>query len=147
MSLKSLRTPLRHTAVAVVTASAICLPATSAFADSSTEPAPRTANKTAPEDELPDGIELTNTKPAPKTANKTAPELPDGIELSSTQPGVRGSEVKVKTPRGGVAAGEKPAATSADGTTAAVGTAAGALLLAGAGTLVIRRRAAARHDG
>ncbi|WP_395370562.1 sortase-dependent protein [Streptomyces tubercidicus] len=123
MSLKSLRTPLRHTAVAVVAASAICLPATSAFADSGPKPSPRTERETRVE------------------------RSPDATKSPGRERGAKGSEGRGETPRGGVEAGEKPAATSADGTTAAVGTAAGALLLAGAGTLVIRRRAAARHDG
>lgn len=47
-------------------------------------------------------------------------------------------------PRGGVAAGEAPAGDS--GTTTLVGSAAGALLLAGAGTFVVRRRSAGRRE-
>ncbi|KAB2588762.1 hypothetical protein F5983_30835, partial [Streptomyces arboris] len=43
-------------------------------------------------------------------------------------------------PRGGVAAGERPAGTGDNSTTALAGSVAGAALLAGAGTLVLRRR-------
>lgn len=49
-----------------------------------------------------------------------------------------------EVPRGGVAAGEAPAKDS--GATTLVGSAAGALLLAGAGTYVVRRRSAARRE-
>lgn len=49
-----------------------------------------------------------------------------------------------QAPRGGVAAGEAPAGDS--GTATLVGSAAGALLLAGAGTFVVRRRSAARRE-
>ncbi|MEV7871061.1 sortase-dependent protein [Streptomyces sp. NPDC088124] len=48
-------------------------------------------------------------------------------------------------PRGAVAAGEAPA--SSNGVAPLAGTAAGAMLLAGAGTFVIRRRSAARANG
>ncbi|WP_327371328.1 hypothetical protein [Streptomyces sp. NBC_01217] len=48
-------------------------------------------------------------------------------------------------PRGGVAAGERPAGTSGDRTTPLAGSAAAALLLAGAGTVVLRRRSAAQQ--
>ncbi|MEV7679154.1 hypothetical protein AB0O64_11450 [Streptomyces sp. NPDC088341] len=48
-------------------------------------------------------------------------------------------------PRGGVDAGEAPAAGNT-GVTTLVGSAAGALLLAGAGTFVLRRRSAERRD-
>ncbi|MFD3484319.1 hypothetical protein [Streptomyces sp. NPDC058665] len=56
----------------------------------------------------------------------------------------RASAGEKPAPRGGVAAGEAPAADS--GTTTLVGSAAGALLLAGAGTFVVRRRSAGRRQ-
>ncbi|SCE19300.1 hypothetical protein GA0115239_13084, partial [Streptomyces sp. BpilaLS-43] len=48
-------------------------------------------------------------------------------------------------PRGGVDAGERPAGST--DATALYGSAAGAILLAGAGTLVVRRRSAAQRNG
>jgi hypothetical protein len=48
-------------------------------------------------------------------------------------------------PRGGVDAGEAPAADT--GITTLAGSVTGALLLAGAGTFVLRRRSAERRDG
>jgi hypothetical protein len=48
-------------------------------------------------------------------------------------------------PRGGVAAGEAPAQDDNTGTL--IGSATGALLLAGAGTYVLRRRSTARREG
>ncbi|MFD3306684.1 hypothetical protein [Streptomyces sp. NPDC058694] len=48
-------------------------------------------------------------------------------------------------PKGGVAAGEAPAEDTSTATL--VGSATGALLLAGASTIVLRRRAAGRHNG
>ncbi|MGW6744947.1 hypothetical protein ACWGDX_30130 [Streptomyces sp. NPDC055025] len=48
-------------------------------------------------------------------------------------------------PRGGVDAGEAPAAGDT-GVTTLIGSATGALLLAGAGTFVLRRRSAGRRD-
>ncbi|MEU3185111.1 hypothetical protein ABZ707_13045 [Streptomyces sp. NPDC006923] len=53
------------------------------------------------------------------------------------------AEAAKSAPRGGVAAGEAPAGNS--GSPALIGSAAGVLLLAGAGTLVLRRRSAERH--
>ncbi|MER6998516.1 sortase-dependent protein [Streptomyces sp. NPDC000410] len=48
-----------------------------------------------------------------------------------------------ETPRGGVAAGERPVANAGDNTATLVGSAAGVALLAGVGTIVLRRRAGA----
>ncbi len=47
------------------------------------------------------------------------------------------------TPRGGVAAGERPAGSGDNSTALLAGSTAGAALLAGAGTFVLRRRSAA----
>ena len=52
-----------------------------------------------------------------------------------------------RMPRGGVNAGEAVVKDGGTSTTALAGSAAGALLLAGAGTFVIRRRAAGRREG
>ncbi|MFD5200490.1 hypothetical protein ACFWM7_10130, partial [Streptomyces sp. NPDC058375] len=51
------------------------------------------------------------------------------------------------TPRGGVAAGERAAGSGDNSTAVLAGSVAGAALLAGAGTLVLRRRSAAGHNG
>lgn len=129
MSLRSLKSPLRHAVLATLTAGAICLPATTAFADTTPQPsAPPTATPSA----------------APSTPSATPSAGSD--RGPSAAPG--GGHTGVKTPRGGVAAGEQPEAAPADGSTVTVGAAAGAaLLLAGATTVVVRRRTANRHDG
>lgn len=51
------------------------------------------------------------------------------------------------TPRGGVAAGERPAGSGDNSTAVLAGSVAGTALLAGVGTIVLRRRSAAGLNG
>ncbi|MFB7558221.1 hypothetical protein [Streptomyces brevispora] len=114
----SLRLSLRTVVLAAVAAGAVCVPATSAFADSSPTPSP--------------------ARPTQSARPSDAP---------STAPSVVPSAVPSEAPRGGVAAGERPAGTSGDNTAAVTGSAVAALLVAGAGTVVLRRRSTGRRDG
>ncbi|MGX2992894.1 hypothetical protein JNUCC64_01145 [Streptomyces sp. JNUCC 64] len=103
----------------------------------------------------------------PSTTGKPAPSPTPSLDLSTERPRegdratpsplVEGSlfpdrkadlsaRDHAETPRGGVAAGERPGADR-DGTVALAGSAAGLLMLAGASTVVLRRRAAVRRDG
>ncbi|MEH0422873.1 sortase-dependent protein [Streptomyces sp. B21-083] len=117
--------PLRVAVLTGVAAGALLVPATAAFATSPT-PTP------AASDLSPSGKEALAKKKAEdartlKEAAMKAQKLGKGY------------------PRGGVAAGEAPAQNDNTGTL--IGSATGALLLAGAGTYVLRRRATARRDG
>ncbi|MGW7418035.1 hypothetical protein, partial [Streptomyces sp. NPDC054863] len=115
MSLLSLKTPLRHAVLAAVTAGAICLPATTAFADTTPKATPSTAERTATPSSAP-----------------SAPSASGGVSAGSgtgpavTPPGGGETGPSVAPPRGGVAAGEQPEAAPAGSSTATVGAAAGA---------------------
>ncbi|WP_406253301.1 hypothetical protein OH786_30205 [Streptomyces atratus] len=92
---------------------------------------------------VPSTAAFADSTPAPKpSVERSAAAAPAGV----TGPPARGSEPSV-APRGGVAAGERPAGTSSSSTTALAGSAAAALLVAGAGTVVLRRRSAAQRNG
>ncbi|WP_055524996.1 hypothetical protein [Streptomyces graminilatus] len=128
--------PLRSLKAAVLTgvaAGALLVPATSAFADSTPTPG------------------ATDLTPARKDAlEKKKAEDARSLKESDARKAEAAKRASGKDyPRGGVAAGEAPAteSTKDDNTGTLVGTATGALLLAGAGTYVLRRRTAARHDG
>ncbi|MEO3978193.1 hypothetical protein [Streptomyces sp. CAU 1734] len=85
---------------------------------------------------LPRGGVAAGDKPSPAVKEKRGAGDTRVIDLSR--------DGKATTPRGGVAAGEQPAAAGGSGNTAViVGSVAGFALLAGASTLVIRRRGAA----
>ncbi|GGS11779.1 hypothetical protein GCM10010252_58730 [Streptomyces aureoverticillatus] len=73
------------------------------------------------------------TKPAPKP-------------LSPEERKKAAADQAKRAPEGGVAAGERPA-SGGDNTGTLVGSAAGIALLAGASTMVLRRRAAGRPQG
>ncbi|WP_326700964.1 hypothetical protein OG909_28915 [Streptomyces sp. NBC_01754] len=118
----SLRPTLRTAALAAVAMGAVLLPSATAVADSSPTPAPPV-----------DG----SATPVPDTQRGEATEAPSLVPAESSPAGTM--------PRGGVDAGERPADTT--GTTALYGSAAGVALLAGAGTLVVRRRSAAQRNG
>ncbi|MEU6223083.1 sortase-dependent protein [Streptomyces sp. NPDC047042] len=129
--------PLTSLRVAVLTgvaAGALLVPATAAFADATPTP----------------------------VASDVSPEGKDALEKKRSEDALRAKEAELRKaeaakaesaksasgkefPRGGVAAGEAPAQD--DNTGALVGSATGALLLAGAGTYVLRRRTAARREG
>ncbi|MDX3453519.1 hypothetical protein PV396_16435 [Streptomyces sp. ME02-8801-2C] len=124
--------PLTSLRVAVLTgvaAGALLVPATAAFAD--TTPTPVASDVPS---EGKDALEKKRSEDALQ-AKEAERRKAEAAKAAS------GKEF----PRGGVAAGEAPAKD--DNTGALVGSATGALLLAGAGTYVLRRRTAARREG
>ncbi|MDW4908155.1 sortase-dependent protein [Streptomyces sp. ADMS] len=118
LTLRPLR-PLRLAVLTGVAAGALLVPASAAFA---ADPTP-----------TPGATDLT-------------PEEKEVLEKKKAEDARAAEAAKAGKdyPRGGVAAGEAPAG---DSTSTLVGSATGALLLAGAGTYVLRRRTTARRDG
>ncbi|MFD9540114.1 LPXTG cell wall anchor domain-containing protein [Streptomyces sp. NPDC060022] len=117
------RSTLRTAVLTAVAAGAVLVPSAAAVADDATpKPVPTAAERTA------------TPSPAPEEAAPSVAPAPAEKFRSRV------------TPRGGVAAGER-AATETGGSTALYGSAAGAVLLAGAGTFVLRRRSAAHRNG
>ena len=122
--------PLRLVVLTGVAAGALLLPATAAFA---TDPTPK-----------PGATDLT---PAEQDAleKKKAEDARELKEAEARKAEAAKAASGKDYPRGGVAAGEAPAQDDNTGTL--IGSATGALLLAGAGTYVLRRRTTARRDG
>ncbi|MFI1209580.1 hypothetical protein ACH4UV_18430 [Streptomyces sp. NPDC020802] len=114
------RHTLRLAVLTAVAAGAMLVPAAAAVADDPTPSA--TEGK--------DGL--------------TAKEKADA-DRKTKEREARKAQAAKDLPRGGVAAGEAPA--EGNGSTALIGSATGALLLAGAGTVVLRHRSAGRRDG
>ncbi|MFE6037337.1 LPXTG cell wall anchor domain-containing protein [Streptomyces sp. NPDC056452] len=118
------RSTLRTAVLTAVATGAVLVPSTAAVADDATpKPVPTAAERTA------------TPSPAPEAAEPSAAPAPAEKSRSRV------------TPRGGVAAGERAATETGGGSTALYGSAAGAVLLAGAGTFVLRRRSAAHRNG
>ncbi|MGW4227818.1 hypothetical protein ACWEF9_00775 [Streptomyces sp. NPDC004980] len=116
---------------AVVAAGAVLLPSAAAFADDSVRPKPTPEVST----------------PATAEPSPVPTEAGTGADARPTSAPVPAESVPAGTlPRGGVAAGER-AAEESGSATALYGSAAGAVLLAGAGTFVLRRRSAAHRNG
>ncbi|MFD4116501.1 LPXTG cell wall anchor domain-containing protein [Streptomyces niveus] len=123
---------LRLVVLPALVAGAMLVPVTAAVA-SDGKPTPSASEpdkKTAADKEKED---------AAKKAEAVKKASGEGISKEEAEKKAAAKDV----PRGGVAAGEAPATDS--GATTLVGSAAGALLLAGAGTYVVRRRSAARR--
>ncbi|MFJ8748958.1 hypothetical protein ACIREO_06435 [Streptomyces sp. NPDC102441] len=120
----SLRPTLRTAVLATVGLGAVLLPSAVAVADS------------AP-------TEVPTAEPARESATPTpVPEAGEPTKMSTPAP----AKMKPGTvPRGGVAAGERPSQGAGD--TALYGSAAGTVLLAGAGVFVLRRRSTAQRNG
>ncbi|MFJ2215215.1 sortase-dependent protein [Streptomyces sp. NPDC101062] len=122
---------LRLAVLTAVAAGAMLVPATAAVAsDQAQASVPHAA---------------ASEKPGDKSAGAKMKE--DAVQKAAA---ARKAEAAKKAgadtvPRGAVAAGEAQAGSS--GVAPLAGTAAGALLLAGAGTFVLRRRATARANG
>lgn len=147
----SLRAAVFATAVA---GGVLAAPSATAFA-SDTPPKPKpTVSKPAPED-------VAKKRAAAEDAKQKAPgALPRGGVAAGDKPVVREEAPKTtpkpvsdearkragQPPRGGVAAGERPESGS-DSTATLIGSAAGLTLLAGAGTMVLRRRTTVRRQG
>ncbi|KUN53263.1 hypothetical protein AQJ46_50400 [Streptomyces canus] len=125
--------PLSTLRIAVLTgvaAGALLVPATAAFA---TDPTPTPSATAATQADK----EALAKKKAEDARTLKEAEAKKAAEAQKT--GGKGY------PRGGVAAGEAPAQDDNTGTL--IGSATGALLLAGAGTYVLRRRTTARRAG
>ncbi|MFD5631146.1 hypothetical protein [Streptomyces sp. NPDC127072] len=122
--------PLRIAVLTGVAAGALLVPATAAFATDPT-PTPGATDSTSADKEA-----LAKKKAADARTLKEA-EARKAAEAQKAG----GKDY----PRGGVAAGEAPAQDDNTGTL--FGSATGALLLAGAGTYVLRRRTTARREG
>ncbi|MGW1714411.1 sortase-dependent protein [Streptomyces sp. NPDC002156] len=121
--------PLSTLRIAVLTgvaAGALLVPASAAFATDST-PTPSASDLTPADKEA-----LAKKKAEDARALKEA----EALKAQEAQKLGKGY------PRGAVAAGEAPAG---DNTGTLIGSATGALLLAGAGTYVVRRRTTARR--
>lgn len=121
-----LRTSLRTALLTAVALGAVCVPATAAVADSSPKP-----------------VATPSAAPAEPSPSVSVPgEEPTAV------PSTPSDATPTVVPRGGVAAGEEPSGSSDGALSTATLTSAGvaALLVAGAGTVVLRRRAA-RRDG
>ncbi|NEA61976.1 hypothetical protein [Streptomyces sp. SID12488] len=123
--------PLSTLRIAVLTgvaAGALLVPATAAFATDPT-PTPGATDSTSADKEA-----------LAKKKAEDARTLKEAEARKAMEAQKRGGY-----PRGGVAAGEAPAKDDNTGTL--IGSATGALLLAGAGTYVLRRRTTARREG
>ncbi|MER7696010.1 hypothetical protein [Streptomyces sp. NPDC096095] len=132
------RLTVRAAVLAAVAAGAVLIPSTAAFADASPKPAEPTVT------------DLSKSKAAEDASAETSrPAVtPRGGVAAGEGPAPAPKEAApAVTPRGGVAAGERPAGGGANSTAPLAGSVAGAALLAGAGTIVLRRRSAAGHNG
>lgn len=132
------RFTLRAAVLTAVAAGAVLVPSAAAFADSSPKPSE------------PAVVDLSERKAADDAAKEAArPAVtPRGGVAAGEGPAPAAKEAApAVTPRGGVAAGERPASSGDNSTAVLAGSVAGAALLAGAGTIVLRRRSAAGHNG
>ncbi|MFC9948474.1 hypothetical protein [Streptomyces pratensis] len=129
----SLRPTLRTAVLAAVGLGAVLLPSATAVADGTPTAVPAERTESPSPAAAPEGAE--SPSPAPEGAEPA--EIATPVPAESVPAGTM--------PRGGVDAGERPAG-EADGT-ALYGSAAGAVLLAGAGFVVMRRRSAAQRNG
>ncbi|WP_327694517.1 hypothetical protein [Streptomyces sp. NBC_00459] len=121
--------PLRIAVLTGVAAGALLVPASAAFAS---DPTPTPG--------------ATDATPADKEAlEKKRAEDARTLKEAEARKAREAQKLGKDYPRGGVDAGEAPAQDDNTGTL--IGSATGALLLAGAGTYVLRRRTAARREG
>ncbi|MFG3530312.1 hypothetical protein ACGF8B_26755 [Streptomyces sp. NPDC047917] len=139
------RLSLRTAVLAAVAAGAVLVPSAAAFADATPSPSAPSVKRSAAA-----RAEGGATAEPKRGAQPSA--APRGGVAAGDSPAPAKAEPTVKrpgaaAPRGGVAAGERPTGTSGDQTTVLAGSAAAALLVAGAGTIVLRRRSAAQRNG
>nr|WP_189218479.1 hypothetical protein [Streptomyces ruber] len=141
------RLSLRAAVVALGVTGAVLAPATAALAtDEPTRAATEAPSEAAEAERAPTAApeQATEAKPEPTVAPEENAE--DGADRTPAKPEPTRAPEEGEIPRGGVAAGERPA-SEPNGNTALYGTAAGTVLLAGAGTYVLRRRAGAQRNG
>ncbi|MFF3358682.1 hypothetical protein ACFYWN_40120 [Streptomyces sp. NPDC002917] len=140
------RMSLRTAVLTAVAAGAVLVPSATAVASVASDAKPKPS------------VAATERTPAPArgtdASKPTRGEAPSAAPRGGVAAGDRPSAVPARPskrdsaePRGGVAAGERPLGTTSDNTTALAGSAAAAFVLAGAGTLALRRRAAAHRNG
>ncbi|BFP50992.1 hypothetical protein SCMC78_07990 [Streptomyces sp. CMC78] len=135
------RPTLRAAVLAAVAAGAVLVPSAAAFADASPKPSEPAAVTTPSPERSEAAAEAPRDAAAPSA-------VPRGGVAAGDRPAPAAKEAApAVTPRGGVAAGERPAGSGDNSTAVLAGSVAGAALLAGAGTLVLRRRSAAGHNG
>ncbi|MFH9133490.1 hypothetical protein [Streptomyces sp. NPDC017524] len=154
------RRTLRAAVLAAVAAGAVLVPSAAAFADASPKPSEPTVADLS--ESKPPVVDLSESKPpvVDLSERKAADDAAkDGARPAVTpRGGVAAGEgpapapaakeaAPVVTPRGGVAAGERPAGSGDNSTAVLAGSAAGTALLAGVGTIVLRRRSAAGLNG
>ncbi|MBV7243131.1 hypothetical protein [Streptomyces sp. MW-W600-10] len=137
------RPTLRAAVLAAVAAGAVLVPS-AAFADASPKPSEPAVATPSPE----------RSEAAAEAPRDAAPSaVPRGGVAAGDRPAPAPKEAAPAeaapsvTPRGGVAAGERPSGSGDNSTAVLAGSVAGAALLAGAGTIVLRRRSAAGHNG
>lgn len=137
------RRTLRAAVLAAVAAGAVLVPSTAAFADASPKPSePAVVDLSSKPSEAPS-----------ETPRAVAPAVtPRGGVAAGDRPAPAPREAGPArtpdvTPRGGVAAGERPAGGGDNSTAVLAGSVAGTALLAGVGTIVLRRRASAGLNG
>ncbi|MDX3596012.1 hypothetical protein PV749_33320 [Streptomyces sp. ID03-2B] len=134
------RPTLRAAVLAAVAAGAVLVPS-AAFADASPKPSEPAAVTTPSPERSEAAAEAPRDAAAPSA-------VPRGGVAAGDRPAPAPKEAAPSvTPRGGVAAGERPAGSGDNSAAVLAGSVAGAALLAGAGTLVLRRRSAAGHNG
>ncbi|MFC8827007.1 hypothetical protein ACFT9I_16900 [Streptomyces sp. NPDC057137] len=136
---------LRLVVLPAVVAGAMLVPVSAAVAsDGKPTPSASVADeeKSVAEKKKEDAAKERSDKDAAAKKAAAAKEA-SGQEKMTKEKAAKKAAAAKQAPRGGVAAGEAPAEDSATATL--VGSAAGALLLAGAGTFVVRRRSAARR--
>lgn len=136
---------LRFAVLTAVTAGALLVPAAAAFASDGN---PTPSAKASEDEKTADAMK--RAAAAKNEAAKRARMSKQSADKEMREAEARKAEAAKRAgaadaaPRGGVAAGEAPAGNT--NMTTLVGSATGALLLAGAGTLVLRRRSAERHN-
>lgn len=165
------RRTLRAAVLAAVAAGAVLVPSAAAFADASPKPsepavvdlsskpskpseAPTETPKEAAPAVTPRGGVAAGDRPAPAPKEAGPAKAPavtprGGVaagEGRSSAPSPKDAGPAV-TPRGGVAAGERPAGSGDTSTAVLAGSVAGTALLAGVGTIVLRRRSSAGLNG
>ncbi|MFI1397783.1 hypothetical protein [Streptomyces sp. NPDC020681] len=124
------RLSLRALTVATVAAATVLVPVASA---SASDPTPRPS---APAERTPEPVRGDSGD-----SSERVTRTPRGGVAAGDKPTPAPARDRVtRTPRGGVAAGERPAGENG-GSTALAGSAVAVALLAGAGTVVVRRRA------
>ncbi|GGT38697.1 hypothetical protein GCM10010207_43630 [Streptomyces atratus] len=136
------RLSLRTALLAAVAAGAVLVPSTAAFADSTPAPKPSVERSAAA---APAGTTAPTRGSEPTVVPRGGVAAGDSPAPAKVERPAAGKRSAGAAPRGGVAAGERPAGTSGDSTTALAGSAAAAVLVAGAGTVVLRRRSAAQR--